>query len=349
MQKRKISGLALVAGLLLSAPAVIANARAMDSTTPKPAMNAVLMELAALGGAPIVPLTPVEARLQPSTADAVARLVQKQGIMPATVAVGDVAEMMFHANNVDIPVRIYTPRGRGPFPVLVYYHGGGWVLADINTYDASCRELAEGAKSIVVSVGYRLAPENKFPAAPDDAYAALLWTQANAASFGGDPNRVSVGGESAGGNLATVAAMMARDQHTKLPTHELLIYPVTNYDFSTPSYLANANAKPLSASMMKWFYHYYLRTPADGKNPYVSPLLGSLAGLPAATVITDSIDPLLSEGEAYAQKLRAAGVPVHYKEYIGVTHEFFSMGAVVPQAKEAEAFAAQELQAANGS
>lgn len=231
--------------------------------------------------------------------------------------------------------------------MLIYYHGGGWVIADINTYDASCRELAAGAKTIVVSVGYRLAPENKFPAAPNDAYAGLLWTQANAATFNGDPEHISVGGESAGGNLATVTAMMARDKHTKMPIHELLVYPVTNYGFDTVSYKKSATAKPLNAAMMHWFYKYYLRTPQDGTNAYVSPLRGSLAKMPPATVITDQIDPLMSEGKAYADKLSAAGVPVQYRNYNGVAHEFFGMGAFVPQAKQAEAFAIQQLLAAN--
>jgi len=244
-------------------------------------------------------------------------------------------------------VRIYTPAGTGPFPVLVYYHGGGWVIANINTYDASCRELASGAKSIVVSVGYRLAPENKFPAAPNDAYAALLWTQTNASTFGGDPKRISVGGESAGGNLATVVSMMARDKGTPPPIHQLLIYPVTNDAFDTPSYKENAMAKPLNLAMMKWFFKYYLRTPADGANPYVSPLRGSVANLPPATVITDQIDPLNSDGKAYADKLKAAGIATAYKNYDGVTHEFFGMGAVVGEAKQAENFASQQLTAAN--
>ena len=144
-----------------------------------------------------------------------------------------------------------------------------------------------------------------------------------------------------------MTAMMARDKHTAMPIHELLIYPVTNYGFDTPSYKAHAMAKPLNRAMMKWFYRYYLRTAADGANPYVSPLRGDLTGLPPATVITDQIDPLMSEGKAYATKLQAAGVTVKYKNYVGVTHEFFGMGAVVPQAKQAEAFASKQLMAAN--
>ena len=343
---KKARGLLAVLGVMC-VTAVAAPAQVVTSAPPAPAMKAVLSELAMLGGKPIATLTPDEARLQPSPSDAVQRIIAQRGITPAILPVGDVTDTMFHANGADIPLRIYTPRGKGPFPVLVYYHGGGWVIADINTYDASCRELADGAKTIVVSVGYRQAPGNKFPAAANDAYEALLWTQANAPSFKGDTHRISVGGESAGGNLATVTAMMARDQHTAMPIHQLLIYPVANMNFSTPSYKANAMAKPLNLAMMKWFYRYYLRSPADGANPYVSPLRGSLAHLPPATVITAQIDPLMSDGKEYVEKLKAAGVPVTYRNYNGVTHEFFGMGAVVPQAKQAEAFASQQLRAAN--
>ena len=328
--------------------AMSAGARAQTTVSPpNTAMQAVLTTLASLGGKPIETLTPIEARLQPTPTDAVNALLVKRGLAPKSMPVGDVSDSMFHANGVDVPIRIYTPPGTGPFPVLVYFHGGGWVIADINTYDAGARALADKAGTIVVSVGYREAPENHFPAAPNDAYAALLWTQANAASIDGDPKRISVGGESAGGNLATVTSMMARDKHTPLPIHELLVYPVTNDAFDTPSYVANADAKPLNAAMMKWFFKHYLRTPKDGANPYVSPLRGTLTGLPSATVITDSIDPLMSEGKAYADKLKAAGIQVAYKNYDGVTHEFFGMGAVVPTAIEAENFAAEQLNAAN--
>ena len=311
-------------------------------------MQAVLTTLASLGGKPIATLTPGQARLQPSATDAVMKLVTNKGMSPKSMPVGDVSDSMFHANGADIPIRIYTPPGSGPFPVLVYFHGGGWVLADINTYDAGARALADDGMTIVVSVGYRLAPEHKFPAAPNDAYAALQWAFANAASINGDPKRISVGGESAGGNLATVAAMMARDKGTPMPIHETLVYPVTDYAFDTSSYNANANAKPLNRAMMKWFFKYYLRTPADGANPYVSPLRSpSLANMPPATVITDDIDPLQSEGKAYADKLQADSVAVTYKNYEGVTHEFFGMGAVLPQAVAAEEFAGAELRAAN--
>lgn len=349
MLSKKATITSLLCAAFIGATGALAPAQMMAATTkPVPAMQAVLATLASLGGKPIENLTPMQARLQPSATDAVMKLVVNKGMAPKSMPVGDVSDTMFHANGADIPLRIYTPPGTGPFPVLVYFHGGGWVLADINAYDAGARALADDGQTIVVSVGYRLAPEHKFPAAPNDAYAALQWAFANAASINGDPKRVSVGGESAGGNLATVAAMMARDKQTTMPIHETLVYPVTNYAFDTPSYNANANAKPLNRAMMKWFFSYYLRSPADGTNPYVSPLRAdSLANMPPATIITDDIDPLQSEGKAYADKLQAAGVAVSYKNYEGVTHEFFGMGGVLPQAIAAEKFAGSELRAAN--
>lgn len=348
MVDKKSVKMAIACAALVCTSGAFASAEMMMAAKPSPAMQAVLTKLAMLGGKPIETLTPQQARLQPSAADAVARVAMNHGISPLSMPVGDVADSMFHAGGADIPIRIYTPPGSGPFPVLVYYHGGGWVLADINAYDASARALAVKGKTIVVSVGYRLAPEHKFPVPADDAYAGFAWVTRHAASFNGDAKRVSVGGESAGGNLATVVAMMARDKHAAMPIHELLIYPVTNYAFDTPSYEKNAMAKPLNRAMMRWFFKHYLRTPADGARPYVSPLRAtSLANMPPATVITDDIDPLMSEGKAYADKLAAAGVPVRYKNYSGVTHEFFGMGAVVPTAVSAEAFAGEQLRYAN--
>jgi len=167
----------------------------------------------------------------------------------------------------------------------------------------------------------------------------------NAAQIKGNPNQVAVGGESAGGNLAAVTCLMARDRKGKLPVHQMLIYPVTNYAFDTQSYQENANAKPLNRAMMQWFWSHYLRNEADGQTPYASPLRGNLSGLPTATVITADIDPLRSEGQAYAQKLREAGVNVKATNYTGVTHEFFGTGAVVDKGKKAVSEAAAGLRA----
>ena len=210
--------------------------------------------------------------------------------------------------------------------------------------------LAKKSNAIVASVEYRRAPENKFPAAHQDSFAAYQWVLANAGQFGGDPARVAVAGESAGGNLAANVAIMARDQKVQLPVHMLLVYPVAGTDMNTPSYIANQNAMPLSKGAMGWFVDKVLATPDDAKSPMLNLTTAvDLKGLPPATVITDSIDPLMSEGAMLAEKLKAAGVATTYKNYEGVTHEFFGMDAVVPEAEAAEDLAAHDLRVAFAS
>ena len=313
----------------------------------EPHMQKVLDALGTLGGKPIESLTPAEARTQATPADAVKKVLQQEGKSTEPEAVANVKDMTIPGPIGDIPIHIYTPKGAGPFPIMVYYHGGGFVIADTKTYDATPRALANGAQAIMVAVDYHQAPEHKFPAAANDAYAAYLWVLQHAKEFNGDPNRVAVGGESAGGNLATVVAMMARDKKAQLPVHQLLVYPITNNDFNAPSYTANANAKPLNRAMMQWFMNHYLAKAEDGNNPYVSPLKAtSLKGMPSATVITAEIDPLMSEGKAYADRLKKEGVNVSYRNYTAVTHEFFGMAAAVPKAKEAQKMAASDLKKA---
>ncbi len=299
-------------------------------------MQAVLDQLAALHGKPIETLSAAEARKQPTPADAVKALLEKQGRPTTPEPVGSVTNRMIPGAAGEIPVRIYTPRGAGPFPVVVYYHGGGWVIATLDTYDSSPRALANGANAVVVSVEYRKAPEHKFPAAHDDAFAAYKWVIAHAKEIHGDSARVAVAGESAGGNLAANVAIMARDQHVQMPVYQVLIYPVAGNDFETPSYQENANAKPLNRAMMQWFVRNTVRTPADGADPRISMTNADVKGLPPATVILAQLDPLRSEGEAYAARLSDAGIQVDARTYDGVTHEFFGMGAAVDKAKEAE-------------
>lgn len=246
-----------------------------------------------------------------------------------------------------LPVRIYTPEGAPPLPVLVYFHGGGWVLGNLETHDATCRALANAAGCLVIAVDYRLAPEHKFPAAPEDCYAATKWAVLNAAALGGDPTRIAVGGDSAGGNLAAVVAQMASDRGTPSLVFQLLIYPVTNYAFDTPSYRDNAEGYLLTKDAMVWFWKHYLPHESDGQNPYASPLRGqNLRNLPPALVITAEYDPLRDEGAAYAAKLREAGVPVTYIDYPGMIHGFFSMTKVVDQAQQAINEAGAALRAA---
>jgi acetyl esterase len=307
------------------------------ASTPEAQMKVVLDEVAAFNAPPINKLSPENARNLPTAADAVIGVLAKQG-KPAMEIVGDVSHELIPGPAGDLLARIYRPQGKGPFPVLVYFHGGGWVIANLDTYDASCRALTNAANCMVVSVAYRQAPEHKFPAAAEDAYAALQWVVTNAAQLNGDPKRVAVGGESAGGNLATVTCLMARDKKGKMPVHQMLIYPVTNYAFDTASYLEIADNPevPLNRLGMQWFWDQYLKSPSDGSEPYASPLrVNNLKGLPPATVITADIDPLRSEGQAYAERLRTDGVTVTTTNYTNVTHEFFGMGAVLNKAKQA--------------
>lgn len=321
-------------------------ASSFADTTPAqvdPDMQKVLDTLAGLGGKPIEDLKPEEARKQPTPADAVKKILQdtKRASPDSDVTV---KEIKIPGPLGQIPAFTFTPAGKGPFPVLVYFHGGGFVIANTKTYESSARALAKSAGALVISVDYRQAPEFKFPAAPNDAFAAYKWVLEHAKDVNGDAKRVAVGGESAGGNLATVVSIMARDQKVSLPVHQLLIYPVVSDDLNSPSYKRNENAKPLNKKMMKWFFKYYA---ADPKSPQALPIKAdSLNGLPPATIIAAEIDPLESEGKAYADRLRIEGVPVEYREYQGVTHEFFGMGAVVKKAKDAEDYAAEQLRKA---
>ena len=310
-----------------------------------PQMRAVLQQLASMQTAPLDTLTPAQARQQPSAADAVKALLQKQNKSTAPQPVGNVADRTVPGPAGDVPVRVYTPQGTGPFSVLVYFHGGGFVIASIDTYDASARALCNAANCVVVSVGYRLAPENKLPAAHEDCYAVTQYVMNNAAEFNANASQVAVGGESAGGNLAADMCLMARDRSGKMPVHQLLVYPLAGFDFGTPSYRVNSGAVPLSRPLVQWFFYYALPDANFGTNPLVD-LAGSASvtsTLPSATVITDQIDPLMSEGKIYADKLQKAGVSVRYQNYEGVSHEFFGMAAVVDKAKAANKFAADGL------
>jgi len=249
----------------------------------------------------------------------------------------------------DIPVRIFAPSTEPGLPILVYFHGGGWVLGDLDTHDGTCRTLAKLIDGIVISVDYRLAPEHKFPVPFDDCYAAASWAVENAASIGGDPRRVAVGGDSAGGNLAAAVALKARDEGKPRLVHQLLVYPVTDARFDTTSYRDNAEGYFLSRADMQWFWNHYLGKPEDAANPYAAPLRSTdLRGLPSATVITAEYDPLRDEGESYGKRLKEAGVPVDVKRYDGVIHGFFSMGDVLAKGKVAMQHAAGALRKAFG-
>jgi acetyl esterase/lipase len=315
----------------------------------KPEMQAVMEKLQSYGDKPIETLSAQEARKNRTPTDAVMDLMKENNIQAPPMAV-DTAGIEIPVKGGSIHARTYTPnnKGGGPFPVIVYYHGGGFVIANLDVYDASAKTLADKVGAVVVSVAYRLAPEHKFPTAHDDSFAAYQWVVKNAASIKGDPKKIAVAGESAGGNLALNMAIMARDKKIAMPVHILSVYPIANSDMNTESYKKNAEAKPLNKPMMAWFTKNYVNTPAEAKDPRISLVLANLKGLPATTIITAGIDPLQSDGMMLEQKLKAAGVTVDSKNYEGVTHEFFGMGAVVPEAKDAQTYAVGQLKKAFG-
>ena len=294
---------------------------------PNPAIQALLDQAAAQNAPPLSSLTVELAR---------------QGYIMARVALSekpDVAKVEDRAvpgPAGDIPIRIYTPEGKAPFPVFVYYHGGGWVIGDLETHDGISRAYANAAGCVVVSVDYRLAPEHKFPAAVDDAFAALQWVAEHAKEFGGDASRIAVGGESAGANLAAVAAQMAKDAGGPALVYQLLAYPVMNLAFDTESYQENAEDYFLTTDTMRWFWDLYLNDESEGSDPKASPLLrDDVSGLPPGIVIAPEYDPLRDEGEAYGRRLQEAGVDFEVWRAEGMIHDFLGMTNILPEAKDA--------------
>lgn len=292
-----------------------------------PQVRVFLDQLAQLRAPALYTLTPQQAR------DAV---TISSALLGRPEPVGQIEDRRVPAAAGEIPIRIYRPRRAGILPVLVYYHGGGWVVCDVETHNALCCSITNAAECIVVSVDYRLAPENKYPAAVDDAYAAAGWVFDHADRLGGDSRRIALGGDSAGGNLAAVVALKARDRAAFRPSLQVLIYPATDYNLDTPSYRENAEGYMLSRGEMEWFWGCYLPDEQSGREPYASPLRAAdLSGLPPALVITAEYDPLRDEGEAYAARLREAGVPVVLSRYEGMIHGFVRHTAQFNQARTA--------------
>ena len=311
-----------------------------------PEMQAVIEKLESFGTPPLPTLTPQEARTKPSPADAAMGVIKDNNI-PLPPPQVDTAGKDIPVSGGTIHLRIYTPKATmDSYPVIVYYHGGGWVIANLDTYDASARAMSEQTGAVVVSVAYRQAPEFKFPTAHNDSYAAYQWVLNNAASIKGDSKKIALVGESAGGNLAASVSMMARDNHVAMPIYQVLVYPIAGYDMNTASYQKSVNAKPLNKDLMKWFFDNYLPNPAAGSDPKISLVKANLKGMPATTVIGAEYDPLQSEGKMLADELQKAGVTVNYKNYDGVTHEFFGMAAIIPEAKQAQALVAADLKSA---
>jgi acetyl esterase len=251
--------------------------------------------------------------------------------------VGPVIERDMQGPGGSLPLRVYTPRGEGPFPLMVFFHGSGFVLCSLDTHDAMCRNLCAGAGCVVVSVDYRLAPEHNFPAASDDCLAATQWVADNAAALSGDAGRIMVAGDSAGGNLAAVTALRARDENGPRVIGQMLIYPVTDYfQPATRSMTENAEGYGLTRDGMIWFWNHYVHSAGDGVHPHAAPLrAATLAGLPPALVVTAQYDPLRDEGEHYAARLREHGVPVEMKRWDGMNHGFFFFPGIVDKATAA--------------
>lgn len=257
--------------------------------------------------------------------------------------VAEVTDRTFPGPDDERPVRVYRPSADRPLGTLVYFFGGGWTLGGIDTSDGVCRALANAAGCLVVTPGYRLAPEHPFPAAVNDCVAAVSWVVDHADELGADPGRIAVGGDSAGGNLAAVVALLARERALPLAA-QLLVYPNTCHQADTESLRDNHDRYMFNRHSVDWYWHNYLADPADGRDPRVSPLLArDLSGLPPALVITAEYDPLRDEGERYAELMRAAGVPVELSRYDGMAHGFFTASGVLPDARRAVAQAAEYL------
>jgi len=291
---------------------------AQDKLHPK--ARAIVDQLAGLP--PLPTMTPTEARGRP------------EPLAAAPEAVGSVTARAIPGPGGPLPIRIYRPKD-GLKGALVYFHGGGWVLGSLDSADATCRALANRSRCVVISIGYRLAPEHKFPAAVDDAYAAVRWVADNGADLRIDPARIAVGGSSAGGGLAAAVALIARDRGGPKIAFQLLTVPVTELSSRAASHREFAEGYGLTSADMEWFGRHYVRTEADADEPYASVLRADLHDLPPAFVITAECDPLRDDGEAYAEKLRKLGIAARYKRYSGMFHGFMSFPGVLPEAAEA--------------
>jgi len=284
--------------------------------------------LKSLGGVPVHALSPEKNRA------GINYLVKKAGMAPQPVA--EVKEQVIPVEDGKISLRIYLPEGPGPFPVLVFFHGGGWVMGGLDIVDSPLRAITNAAQCLVVSVAYRLAPEHKFPVALNDCYLATRWAAENAHYFKGDGRRIAVGGESAGGNLAACTCLMARDRGLPSLSFQVLLYPVT--DLSGRDYPSRSKFNGIFLSMddMKYYENHYLAQGEDRENSYLSPVLaGNLSGLPPALVVTAGNDPLHDEGEAYAKRLKEAGVDVDYHCFEDMIHAFFLFGGMMEKANKA--------------
>jgi len=314
-------------------------------------MAKVISTWEGLGPKPVETLSPSEARRQPTVADAVAKIIKDENLKVDPRAGLDTTNSRF-ADMGDLKLRWYVPENAGRssnLPIIVYFRGGGWVIASLDVYDATPAALARKTGAAVVSVDYPMAPENKFPAAHDEALKAYRYVLRNAAGWGYDANRIAIVGESAGGNLALNVAIGARDENLTKPVAVVAVYPVAATTDDTPSKKGQAAAKPLNAPMLTWFFSHLLASPDQKNDPRLNLVAANLSNLPPVTVIGAEIDPLRSDGDMLVDKLKAANNAVTHKVYNGVTHEFFGMDAVVAKAAEAQDMAVQQLKKGFGT
>ena len=292
-----------------------------------PQVKKILEETESLGLPAYQDLSPQEARKQ---------FLDLAPPVDPLLSVKRVEDRSIPGPDGEIPIRLYYPAGQAPFATLVYFHGGGWVIGDLDTHHGFCHALAKTSGCLVVAVDYRLAPEHRYPAAVEDAYAATQWIAENSELIQADPDRFAVCGDSAGGHLAAVVSLMARDRKGPRIDLQILIYPITDCSFDTPSYEENREGYMLTRDLMKWFWNHFINDESEADDPYASPLRAkNFSNLPPALILTAEYDPLRDEGEEYGNKLQEAGVNVTLSRYPGMIHAFIRMFAVLDKANDA--------------
>lgn len=317
--------------------------------TLKPQMQAVVEKLEFLNDTtPIHAMTVPQARSAASAADAALGVQVDFNIVAPTPKVDTTGVEIPTSDGMSIHARVYTPRtGKSTYPLIVYYHGGGFVIATVDTYNSSAQAFAEKTDAVVVSVEYRKAPEYTFPTAHNDAYDAYMWVLKNGSTLKGDTTKIALAGESAGGNLAAATSMKAAQMGVRKPLYQVLVYPVANNDTTTASATQYKDAVPLGRTDLTWFYEKYTPDPALGNDPRISLVdVADLSMMPPTTIIAAEIDPLQTEGKQLADNMTAKGITVDYQLYTGVTHEFFGMNTVIPEAQQAEDHAVDKLKTA---